>query len=442
MATLQTLTDRHKMKRIIFLLTLLISINVSGQQNQDSLTFKLDQYFTALTDLKNFNGNVIVAKDNKILLNKTYNIKDFNDSLKVTKGSKFIIASVSKVFIKFSVFKLVEENRLKLDDKLSKFIPDFPNGNKITVEQLMYHKSGLPRELSDYENYDNLTMDKVVELAKKEKLQFEPNSNKLYSNVGFTLLHYIINKSTIEGYPLFTQRLLNKMQLKNTSEYGTIHKIKNFAWGFDNENGKAIPTSQKSINRFETGNYYSTITDMYRFSEQMLSSKMLKKSLALKMFEQDSTIIQAGGRPGYRAYFYKNLKTNVTFIFLSNYTDVPLQETTTDIINLLENNPYEIPRKINRIKISLDENILKKYVGKYSLEADYTQTFTVQLENGKLFIVDKDGEKSEMNADTETSFFDELKSKDGYRFSLNEQTGKYDLTIISTGLSLKTKRLE
>jgi CubicO group peptidase (beta-lactamase class C family) len=430
------------MKRFIILLTFLISITVFGQQSQDSLIFKLDQYFMALTGLKHFNGNVAIAKENKILLNKTYNIESESDSLRVSKTSKFIIASVSKVFINFSILKLVEQNRLNLDDTLSKFISDFPNGDKITVDQLMYHKAGLPRELTDYDKHDNLTLGKVVELAKKEKLQFEPNTNTLYSNVGYFLLHYIIDKASQEGYPLFTQNILKKMKLNNTGEYNTKNIIKNFEWGFDDEQGKIIPTSEKSIDRFETGNYYSTITDMYSFSEQMLSGKVLKTSLALKMFGQDSILMQAGGRPGYRAYFYKNLKTNVTFIFLSNFTDIPIQEVTADVVNIIANKPYEIPQKINRVKINLTEDILKRYIGKYSLEAGATQIFIIRLENGKLFISDKEGEKSEMNADTETTFFDDPHSKDGYVFSFNQQEGKYGLTIISTGIRLKMKRLE
>ena len=430
------------MKNTILLTISFISISVFGQQRQDSLSFKLDQYFTALTDINNFNGNVIVAKDNKIFLNKTYNIKDANESLKVNKHSKFIIASVAKVFIKFSILKLVEKNRLQLDDKLSKFIPDFPNGDKITIEQLMYHKSGLPRVLTDYEKHDNLTMEKVVELAKQEKLQFEPNSNTLYSNIGFSLLHYIIQKSSKKGYPKFTEDLLKSMNLKNTFEYNNKNKLQNLASGFETEEGKIIPSSKKDIKRFETGIYYSTILDMYNFSEQMLSDKILKKSLSIKMFEQDSTLKQTGGITGYRAYFYKNLKTKVTFIFLSNFTDISIQEVTTDIVNLIDKKPYEIPKRINRIRIILEDTVLKRYVGKYSLEADYNQTFTVVIENNKLFIIDKSGGKAEMIPDTETTFFIEPKSKNGYSFLLNPQTKKYDLTIISTGLKLKTKRVE
>ncbi|MFV8346470.1 serine hydrolase domain-containing protein [Flavobacterium sp. ZB4P13] len=424
------------------LLLLLVSAGVFGQAKKDSLTYKLDEYFTALTNLKNFNGNVIISKRGQILLDKTYNIVGETDSLKVTRDSKFIIGSVSKVFIKFSILKLAELKKLQLTDKVNKFIPDFPNGEKITIEQLMHHQSGLPRELTSKDAYDSLSLPKIVALAKLEKLQFEPGTQTLYSNVGYFLLHYIIDKTSGNGYLAFIQDdIFKKMKLNNTLEFNAAKSVPKFAYGFDNENGKVIPTSKKNINRSETGNYLSTISDLYSFSQQIVSGKPLKKSLALEMFGQDSVLIQAGGRSGYRAYFYKNLKTEVTFILVSNYTDFPIQEATADIINVLDNKPYEVPHKINRVAIPVSTETLKKYTGNFALEADLTETFSIEIMDNKLFYVEPNGEKSELHPDSENTFFESPTTKDGYTFTLNQQTNQYDLTIISTGLKLKTKRI-
>lgn len=431
------------MKKILTLLLILLStFGLFGQTKKDSLTYKLDEYFTALTNLKNFNGNVIISKQGQLFLHKTYNITGETDSLKVTKDSKFIIASVSKIFIKFSILKLAELKKLQLTDKLSKFISDFPNGEKITIEQLMHHQSGLPRELTNKDSFDSLSLSKTIELAKLEKLQFEPGTQTLYSNVGYFLLHYIIDKTSNKGYLAFIQNeIFKKMKLNSILEFNSTKSVLKFAFGFDNENGKIIPTSKKNINRFETGNYLSTISDLYSFSQQILAGKALKKSLALEMFGKDSLLVQAGGRSGYRAYFYKNLKTDVTFIFVSNYTDIPFQEATADIINILDNKPYEVPHKINRKEIQVSTEILKKYTGKFALEADLTQTFSIEVIDNKLFYVEPNGKKSELHPDSENTFFENPKTKDGFIFMLNQKTNQYDLTLIDTGLKLKTKRL-
>lgn len=443
-ATVTQLKSNKLMKQFTTLLLLLLfSLGVFGQIKNDSLKYRLDEYFSALTSLKNFNGNVIISKNGQLLLDKTFNISGETDSLKVTRDSKFIIASVSKVFIKFSILKLVELKKIQLTDHLNKFIPDFPNGEKITIDQLMHHASGLPRELTNKDAYDSFSLSKVIELAKLEKLQFEPGTQTLYSNVGYFLLHYIIDKTSNNGYLAFIQNeVFKKMKLNNTLEYNSTKSVPKFAYGFDNENGKLIPTSKENINKFETGNYLSTISDLYSFSQQILSGKVLKKSLAIEMFGKDSILIQAGGRPGYRAYFYKNLKTDITFIFLSNYTDIPIQEATADIINILDTKPYEVPYKINRKEIQLPTEILKRYTGKFALELDVNLTLNIQLVGDKLFNVDTNGEKTELHPDSETTFFENPNTKDGYIFTLNKQTNKYDLTIIQTGLKLITKRID
>ncbi len=434
---------QKSLKILVVFLFLAFATVVSGQKQPAGLSSKLNQYFTALTKLKNFNGNVIISKNGRVLLDKTYNISGEKSELKVNKESKFIIASVSKVFIKYGILKLVELKKLRLDETLDKIIPDFPNGEKITVEQLMYHKSGLPRELTDVETYQNLPLTRIVELAKLEKLQFSPGTQTLYSNVGYFLLHYIIEKRSPEGYSAFLKNeILKKLNLKNTGEFNTAESLSNFSYGFDKEDGKIIAAPKESINRAETGNVYSTINDLDSFSRQFLTGKVLDKSLAKKMFDENGILAQAGGRPGYRAYFYKDLKTDVSFIFLANFTDIPIQQMTADIINILSHKPYQVPREINRVEIKLPASVLQKYVGKFALEADLTQTLTFELANGKLFIVDQDGAKTEIHPDSETTFFEDPKSNDGYIFTLNPQTDKYELTVISTGIKLKTKRIK
>jgi CubicO group peptidase (beta-lactamase class C family) len=431
------------MKYLLFICLSILSISVKAQFSPDSLTHKLDEYFTALTGLKNFNGNVIVAKGDKAVLNKTYNIPHENDSLIVNKESRFIMASVSKVYIKLAILKLVDLNKVKLTDKLDKYIPDFPGGSKITIEHLMEHQSGLPRELTNYKMYETLPLNKIVEISKNEKLQFEPGTKSLYSNVGYFLLHYIIDKSSKKGYNKFIDtNILSKMKLKNTGEYNYTDHIDHFTYGFDREDGKLIATSQANISRYETGNYYTTIEDLYSFSKQILTGNVLKKETALKMFGKDSILVQAGGRSGYRAYFYKNLKTDITFLFLSNYTDMPFQEITEDVIKIISRQPYKVPSKIDRKSIELSGEVLKRYTGKFALEIDKTQTFTIVLKNGMLFFLDGDGNEVEMKAEDEFTFFDNPGSRESFIFELNPATKKYDLILLTEGVKLKCQRIE
>ncbi|WP_172283388.1 serine hydrolase domain-containing protein [Chryseobacterium sp. LAM-KRS1] len=438
---------KYQFSLMLFLLFFSLGFSQEGSQlnvGVENTTIKkeADEYFSSLTALRQFNGNVIIAKNGVVLLNKTYNLQNGPKDMLINRNSTFIIASVSKVFVKYGILKLVEQNKISLNDHLSKFLSGFPEGEKITIHHLMQHQSGLPREITDYEKFDKLSGDQIIELAKKEKLLFEPGSQTLYSNIGFLLLHNIINKVASEGYLKFIKKeIFDPIGLHNTNEYNGKSPIKNFVNGFDIEDGKIIKASAKELDRFETGNYASTIDDLFHFSQEGFNGKHLQKDLIKELFDENDVLAQAGGRPGYRAYFYKNRKTGFDFIFLSNYTGVPFQQVTQDIVKIFEGKAYHVPRAIKRQKISLSENVMKRYEGKYILEIDQSQYLVITIKEGKLYITNKDGETSEGVPDSEFTFFFDPASNDGLIFTLNKDTGVYELEMISDGLHLKTKRV-
>ena len=430
------------MKTLITLLFVLLVAPVVGQEPYNEFTAKLDEYFTALTNQQNFNGNVIVARNKEVLLNKTYNMKSDNDSLRVTKDSRFLIASLAKNYLKYCVLKLVEQNKIKLEDKLIRFIPDFPAGDQITIGNLMEHKSGLPRELSVNVDIDELPLSEIVTLAKKERLAFPPGSQSLYSNVGYSLLQFIVDKHSEKGYADFVNtEVIAKMGLHTTGEYNATQPPTNFAQGFDRVNGKLMAAPLGHLNHVGNGNYYTTIGDLFSFSEQLRSGKTLKKPVANHLFWKDSILVQSGGREGYRAYFYKSLKSSITFLFLSNYTDIPFQDITENVIKILDKEPYKIRGNTLRVNTPQPPEVIQRYTGAYALEMQRNQIFKVIVEHGDLYFIDGT-DKILLIPEDEFTFFDNPKSRDSYIFELNETTKQYELLLLTGEVKLKTIKLE
>ncbi len=191
---------------------------------------KIDQYFTELAKQEKFNGNVLVALGDRVVLKKAYNLPREMKGLATSVDRQLMIASVAKLFVKLAFLKLEEQGGIKLDDKLNKFIPDFPNGDKITIRHLVNHTSGLPRELANREKLSDVTLEKLVELAKQEKLQFEPGAETLYSNVAYQMLLYILNKTAAGGYEKFVEKnLLKAFGMPNTYQYNSASR-KVFPW--------------------------------------------------------------------------------------------------------------------------------------------------------------------------------------------------------------------
>lgn len=425
--------------RIVTILLILNFLSASAQKKASEVSAKIDEYLVALTKINNFNGNLLVAKDGRMLLNKSYNMASGTDSTKVTENSRFLISSVSKLFVKFALVKLEESGKIKLSDPVSKYIRGIPSGDKITLKHLMDHRSGLPRELSIYNPDSEIPMDTVVQLAREEKLLFKPGTEIRYSNIGYYLLQYIIHVKTGNYSAFIETEIFKKMGMTNTGELSRTTPAINMTYGFGPGNGKPKRAAFSLMREIYNAEYYSTVNDLFVFSQQITDGKTLTKEASKKLFWKDSILIQSGGREGYRSFFSRNDKTGITFIFLCNYTDIPFQDICEDVINIIEGNPYRVRTNEARVAKDLPEETLKKYVGTYMLEVDHNQFFEITLENGKL--VFSDGvERITLMAETETTFFENPQSSDSFKFSENEKTKKSDLVLTTGGVRFKAVR--
>jgi CubicO group peptidase (beta-lactamase class C family) len=431
------------MKKIGLFIILFFSIQaaVLGQEiflTENQTAVKINEYFSELAKQEKFNGNVLVALGEKIVLKKSYNIPANIAGLKTSPDKQLMIASVAKLFVKFAFLKLEEQGRIKLDDSLNKFLPDFPNADKITISHLVNHKSGLPRELTNREMLKDVTLEKIVELAKKEKLQFEPGADTLYSNIGYQMLLYILSKAAPGGYENFMKKnLLIPFAMSNTYEYN-YKNPKNFSSGFGFENKKIMSADASELKKFESGRYYSTIDDMYKFSRGIFNPRLTSKSTSGQMLNDKGEVTHAGAIDGYKSYFYKNMKTGLTYICLSNYSQIPFVQMTTDIPDIVAGKSYKIPTKVNRIAAELNEDILKRYVGKYVLKIDEKQKFELKLESGKLYFTQDDGTKTELFPESETVFFTDPQTDDIFEFVLDEKTRTYKMFLTTEGIRLET----
>ena len=165
------------LNKCIFLISLItISCNSPSEINQpikvnQELSFNLDEYFEALTKLKKFNGGVLVQRDGKVVLHKAFNMEqDVNSSLYVSENSQFDIHSISKLMAKACIVNLEKAGLITREDKVSKYISDFPKGKMISIQNLLDNTSGLPRELSvKQENLIEKTPSEFVDLIKSEQ---------------------------------------------------------------------------------------------------------------------------------------------------------------------------------------------------------------------------------------------------------------------------------
>lgn len=404
-----------------------------------SIKGNLNDYFTALTNLKKFNGVILACKNDSLLLEKAYNIYPSPDSSSyVTSNHQFDIHSVTKLMTHYLIEKLKLKGEITEKQTIDRFYTDFPNGNLITIEMLLEHRSGLPRELLAFKgNEYDLTSDEIVELAKTQPLLFEPGEDVQYSNLGYELLYNIISK--IYKKP-FAQCVKDEIFIplhmtRSGSHFFTDDKRPdNLAKNHVLKDSVIIVVPNILKDEFKTARLYSTVSDLNTF---LIELEKEPYRSALK--NENGNIAKDGGSKGIRAQVYTDLENNFRYVLLANYDEMPFFKTVEDVAKIMKGETVEIPKELNRQSIFVEREILERYVGSYSFADFDGLILKVDIEGNNLVVFQDDEKIATLHAETETIFFENPKAAESFEFIKNE-SGSYDALMGWKGIIVKGER--
>jgi CubicO group peptidase (beta-lactamase class C family) len=365
-------------KILLLLGFILFTIQISQAQNIESIQFILDSTYSKSP----FYGNILITKNNKVLLERSYGYADALDKKPLTKQNSFQVASISKQFTAYGIMILKSKTLLDYDSLVCKYIHTFPYKN-ITVRHLLTHTSGLPNF------WDNIrpNMDTTISNGNKEvleylikhqlPLQFEPGMKFQYADIGYDFLATIIENISGLSYQEFMyQNIFKPLKMKNTYAYMVtdIRKIQNkqLAIGHAFENGNFVYAHLQPKNHFVSylGNFYgdgsvvSTARDLAIWNKALKNCKLLPCKIQnesineavfngqtiyartnpnigygfgwfIKNTESGKLVYHSGGHPGNTHVMYRLIDKDITFIFLSNAETSNLKVLRNRILQLL-----------------------------------------------------------------------------------------------------------
>lgn len=171
---------------------------------------RMEQMVQSYVLTKQFMGSVLVARDQTIVLDKGYGFANLEWNVPNSPTTKFRLGSITKQFTSASIFLLEERGKLKVDDPVKKYMPDAPAAwDKVTIFNLLTHTSGIPSftGFSDYASTEAIptTPEKLVARFRAKPLEFQPGEKWSYSNSGYVLLGYLIEKISGQPYANFVQ---------------------------------------------------------------------------------------------------------------------------------------------------------------------------------------------------------------------------------------------
>ncbi len=423
---------------ILFLLTL------GSIRDTIAQAIQLDELVNAYAEVNRFNGAVLVARGNSIIYENGFGVKDAAQQTNNDTNTLFRIYSVTKTFTATVIFKLIEEKKLSLDDRLSKFYPSFPKGDSITIQHLLNHTSGIYNYTKGNDMKDQSEATFIHFLSTKP-LEFSPGKGWDYSNSGYWLLGYIIQKVTGITYEEAVNRYIFLPCKMNHSgfDFKTLKHI-NKATGYEIFTADTKKEAQDidPPGPYAAGAIYSTIGDLYRYYKaqqafQLISRQSLYKAWTpgtinkhygfgwqIDNIEGKKAISHSGGGPGFQSNFFFIPQDSICVVLLNNTENVNLDILTHAICNLLYGKPYKIP-----IDVPVDSLTLKRYVGHYVFAPTFSIDITV--EGGKLVAQPVGQPKTMMLAEKENYFY-ALEKDASLEFLVNE-TGICNEAVLHQG---------
>ena len=385
---------------------------------------RLDQIVQPYVQNKTFMGSVLVARGGEVIFSKGYGSANLEWDVPNTPSTKFRLGSITKQFTAASILLLEERGKLKLDDPIKTYLPDAPPAwDRITIFNLLTHTSGIPNftALPEYKSLQvvDTPVLKTIAAVRDKPLDFFPGEKMSYSNSGYILLGYVIEKVSGGSYEKFVQEsIFTPLGMKDSGYDSNSAIIVHRAAGY-------MPSPNGPVNAgyihmsipHAAGALYSTTEDLLRWEQGLFAGKVVSPSSLQKMttpFKNDyafGVVVQTtsgrkvvqhgGGIEGFNTFMAYYPDDKLTVAVLANINGPTPNAIATKLAALAHGETVQSPT--DRKEITLPAETLAKYVGTY----EFTPGINLMIRvDGDHLTVQLTGQgQLPMFAESETKFF-------------------------------------
>ncbi|HXB75385.1 MAG TPA: serine hydrolase [Candidatus Acidoferrales bacterium] len=387
---------------------------------------RMEQVVQSYVANKTFMGSVLVARGGEVLFSKGYGSANLEWNIPNSPATKFRLGSVTKQFTAASILLLEERGKLKTDDPVKKLMPDAPAAwDKITIFHLLTHTSGIPN-FTGFPDYQSLepfaaTPEKLVARFRDKPLDFQPGEKWSYSNSGYVLLGYLLEKASGETYEKFVQaNIFGPLGMKDSGYDSNSAVIPRRAAGYAPGPGKDGPVNAGFVHMsipFSAGAPYSTTEDLLRWEQGLFGGKVLSPAALAKMttpYKEDyacgvgvhtvsghKSIDHGGGIEGFNTFLAYYPEDTLTVVALANLTGGAPQQIATTLAAVARGEKVELPSE--RSEITVAPKILEQYVGTYAMAPKINMM--IRMQGGQLISQLSGQGKVPLFAKSETKFF-------------------------------------
>jgi CubicO group peptidase (beta-lactamase class C family) len=434
---------------------------LSASAAAQDLAPKFDEYLSALVKQNRFTGSVLVARDGKVVFSKGYGFANAEFEIPNTPQTKFRLGSITKQFTAAAILLLQERGKLSVQDPICRYIENCPSTwSEITIHHLLSHTGGIPNFTSfpDYlpKMMMPVTTQEMIARFKDKPLDFKPGEKWAYSNSGYFLLGYIIEKAAGEAYESFLQKnIFEPLKLTSTGydHHGTI--LKKRATGYSMSKGEIVNSLPIDMTQpYSAGSLYSTVEDLFLWNEALFSGKLLSAKsleamltpvknnygygLGIQMKAGRKIISHGGGINGFSTVITRFADEKLTLVVLRNadYGSPAPGPISQALAAIVFGEKYEIPGTAVAVKV--DPKIYDAYAGRYELAPNFI--LTISREGDRLLARATEQPQFELFPESETKYF--LKEVDAKVTFVRDAAGKVTHLILHQGGDRQAKKID
>ena len=443
----------------------------------------IEAYLDAAAEVKHFSGAVLILQsadatsptESPSPIIRTYGLANQEHQVAIAPETKFRIGSVTKQFTAAAILQLQEKKLLDLQVPISEYLPDYPQGDRITIHHLLTHTAGIPEYLNP-EAFPDLqewlrqtsTLEQIVARIQAVPLNFEPGEKFNYSNSGYILLTQIIEFVSGESYADYLQtHFFDPLALANTGYETPPFVIPQLAQGYLFMGNDTYLHSQPLDMSLPqgAGGLYSTVADLAQWTQwlhsntesDVLSADARKRlmqpavlmepdtrpelfygyGIVIDTHLERSRTHHSGGISGFASTLARYPDESLTIAVLSNLETATPSQIAEDIAAIAFDKPYQLPKL--QAAIDLDPALYEKYIGTYQLLPE--MQVAINVVDGQLTAQATGQESFVLYPTSEVNFFATVAEIE-VTFSLSDSKEVEGLTLRQLGRDLFAPKIE
>lgn len=318
---------------------------------------KADALVKAHAEEDRFSGCVLVGLSGEIVFQRAYGLADVETGTPNETTTVFNVCSLTKQYTGVSIFQLVEQGKIRLEDSVTNHVDRAPAAwRPITIRHLLTHSSGVPNlDLANFAKglRQSYTPQELVELLRNKPLIFEPGKGWKYGNSGYYILGHIIERISGQTYgDYLTSQIFRRAGMTNASYLPSQTNSFRYAKGYVAENGRLVRSETVDWTiPFAAGGVFSTVGDFWAWDCALYGHRLLKEESLKRLFTPDSAgynygwfirtnangqlrVYHEGANPGFAGFAVRYPNERLYTVVLANIENAPVRQIAEELSEL------------------------------------------------------------------------------------------------------------